>query len=150
MAQHDEIETNKRHKLLVGMAKHTLPILGYAICGVALGYGVQYGRVKYQAHRNAVKFAAQEVHQGDFGALVSTYGHGNPIMVTLKGCPHCKDAREWLRPRGIKVTEVPINSNKVVAAVRKKYHAYGTPTLITDSELIYGFEPDAWSAALTH
>lgn len=119
---------------------------------LALGLGLGYGAVSlWQWHGRAdatKQFMASNVHAGDYAAIVPRVGHGEPVMVVLKGCHFCALARVWLASHHVRVVEVPIGSQPDIAIAMRRWDDNATPTLITTNALTIGFDADAWNAIL--
>lgn len=82
---------------------------------------------------------------GDYSRIVADVGHGRPVMVVLKGCPHCEDARVWLGRHKVAFQEVEIGTNQSVQVLLKQHDINSTPTLITRRLLTVGFYPQIWA-----
>lgn len=128
-------------KLVVGIAQFVLMMA----CGLALGYGAVSAWQWHQQRTASASFLETNVHAGNHADLVAAIGHGQPVMVVLKGCHYCALARVWLKAHHQQVQEVAIGSQPRIEELMQRYDDHGTPTLIMNDALVVGFDAGAWA-----
>tara|TARA_Y100000310_G_scaffold251745_1_gene258352 strand:+ start:698 stop:937 length:240 start_codon:yes stop_codon:yes gene_type:complete len=70
-------------------------------------------------------------------------------IYTLDGCPHCNDAKELLKEKGVKFTEKNVSSDQRLAKeMIEKSGQRGTPVTIIDGKIIVGFDKEKLEEAL--
>lgn len=69
--------------------------------------------------------------------------HGGIVMYCTPWCPDCKQARIWLKSRGLSYTEVDISRNDYAAGQVRAWNngSLVTPTFDIDGTIISDFDP---------
>jgi glutaredoxin 3 len=67
----------------------------------------------------------------------------NVKIYSLPTCPHCNDAKAFLKEHGIKYTDINVEEDKAAQdEMVEKSGQRGTPTIDIDGEIIVGFDED--------
>jgi len=64
----------------------------------------------------------------------------NVVMYTTKSCGYCAHARQYFTERGIRWTEIDIESSAAAAAKFEALGGIGTPLIFIDEQRIMGFD----------
>ena len=61
------------------------------------------------------------------------------IVYTTSTCPHCINAKEFLKQEGISFEDRDVNTNPIARDEYAKLNARGVPTFVIGDEVIEGF-----------
>lgn len=64
------------------------------------------------------------------------------IIYTTPTCPHCRNAKEYLRSRGIMFTEKDVSADRGSASELAAANIMGVPAFKINGEFITGFDRD--------
>ena len=84
------------------------------------------------------------IRGGDYSLHVDK----QPYRLTLYGtstCPHCAAARDYLRQAGIAFNDVVIDKSKAAEDNFRKLEQNGVPVLVSDKQLVLGFDAKAFN-----
>ena len=115
----------------------------FALLGISLGVG---GVLALNSWKKGESIA-QMTRAGDYRLAFSKEKRAQPIMLVMKGCSYCEDARRWLIANNLSVSEVEIGMDPQINSVLLNERDIGTPTLIFERKLIVGFDPEIWAKA---
>ncbi len=62
------------------------------------------------------------------------------IIYTTQTCPHCRDAKEYLRSKNIKYTEKDVSVDRAASNELASAHIMGVPAFKINGEFIVGFD----------
>ena len=71
------------------------------------------------------------------------------VMYTTKSCGYCAHARQYFTERGIRWTEIDIESSAAAAAKFEALGGIGTPLIFIDKQRIMGFDQQQIENALS-
>lgn len=70
------------------------------------------------------------------------------VVFGTSWCPHCADARAYLRKQNVKFADLDIEKNTTAEAQYKELKGEGVPTILIGNRRIQGFNQDAIETAL--
>lgn len=81
--------------------------------------------------------------------LSAQYQGDVPILVTLKGCPACADAKKWLADNNVTIKMLDTADNKdAVEKLMKEVHSDRFPTLVLRGQIVVGFDKGIYQSKL--
>lgn len=87
--------------------------------------------------------------EGDMRAHIERLGQTDAVVISRKGCPACKAAKEWVAAEHRTLVFVEIDDSKDAEGVLRTLGARGVPTLLVKNEAITGFDPGEWDRLLS-
>jgi glutaredoxin len=102
------------------------------------------------------------VGKGLRGVAQATASHGaqatddgaprNPVrLYTTSWCPHCKRAKAWLTSQHVAYAELDVESDPWARREHRRLNPRGSvPVFDAYGEVVQGFSPEAFQAALDH
>ncbi len=72
------------------------------------------------------------------------------VMYATSTCPYCRQARDYLRARGLAWRERDIEASAAARAEWQARGGVGTPLLVVDGTAIAGFDRTRLESALAH
>lgn len=69
-------------------------------------------------------------------------------LYSTSRCAHCKQARQWLKQRGLRFQEFDIERNQRAFKDYQRLGARGVPVLLINQQRIDGFDPKRLEAVL--
>jgi glutaredoxin len=118
-------------------------LLNAALLAIAVAAGITLGRYVPKLH----ELTRSHGKSGDFAQHVSNM----PYKVTLYGtstCPHCKNAREYLRKMHVGFNDVLIDQSPAANKAFSQLGEKGVPVLVTEHRLIVGFAQSEYNDLL--
>lgn len=70
------------------------------------------------------------------------------VLFGTSWCPHCADARAYLRKQNVKFADMDIEKNTTAGAQYKELKGEGVPTILIGNRRIQGFNQGAIETAL--
>lgn len=105
------------------------------LIATTLGLGAGY---LYQANPFAER-AAAVVRTGDFSAI-QTRVDSPVVLYTIATCPYCQRTKEFLKQRGVRYAELPLDISLLAREEAKSLGATQVPFILIGSNSLEGFD----------
>lgn len=93
-------------------------------------------------------FGSAAMSEKDIVALAETIQPGDVKMYTTTGCPHCAQARAWLKQYGFPYEECDAEARKECSDQLVALGGNGVPYLLVKGKHVDGFDTDKFLQAL--
>lgn len=78
-------------------------------------------------------------------------GYPKVVLYSTSWCPHCKEAREYLRSKGIPFTDRDVEADdSAMNDLKNRYKSSGVPVMVIgeDGKVLKGFSPEKFERAV--
>ena len=98
--------------------------------------------------RKALAGSVVETGVAPYATQVAATNFPVTLFAAASCGPACKEARESLEKRGIPFKEVTVGDEKSIEALKRVSGKAQVPALQVGAQVVVGFEPESWKAAL--
>ncbi len=72
------------------------------------------------------------------------------IIYTTRTCPHCRDAKQYLKSKGISFIEKDVSTDRISASELASANIMGVPAFKINGEFIVGFDRNRIEEMIKH